>query len=353
MTPLRSPRIQWAAFAPEGNTSAYRISPLTTKAWNREPIISNIGLIMKEKPEIAVLIPCHNEEKTVGKVIEDFRAQLPGASIYVFDNCCSDRTAQIAAKCGACVILEPRIGKGFVVESMLDSIKADFYVLVDGDDTYPAERVHDLLNPLLAAKADMVVGARLSQYTDESFRTMHVFGNRLVRGLVNLIFRASLTDIMSGYRTFNSKVVQRIPIISSGFEVETELTIQMLYYKLKIIEISIPYRERPQGSTSKLRTVPDGIRVLWKLFSLIRNFKPLTFFGSLGILGMLAAAISIIPIFLKNAGGGYTDKPDTSLLVISASLVLLSSGLIVLGILLHAINWRLKELHGVMVRRHD
>jgi glycosyltransferase involved in cell wall biosynthesis len=308
---------------------------------------------MKEKPEIAVLIPCHNEENTIGKVIEDFRAKLPEAAVYVFVNCCSDRTAEVAAKCGAHIVSEPRKGKGFVVESMLDCIRADFCVLVDGDDTYPAETVHDLLKPLLAAEADMAVGARLSQYSDESFRAMHVFGNRLVRGIINIIFHASLTDIMSGYRAFNRKVVRRIPIISSGFEVETELTIQMLYYKLKIVEISVPYRGRPKGSTSKLRTVPDGFRVLWKIFSLIRNFKPLTFFGGLGILGMLAAAISAIPLLTKNAESGYAETPHISLLVISASLVLLSSGLIFLGLLLHAINWRLKELHGVMVRNHD
>ncbi len=308
---------------------------------------------MKEKFEVAILIPCHNEENTVGKVIKDFRAQLPDATIYVFDNCCSDRTAEIAGNCGAHVVSEPRKGKGFVVGSMLDGIRADFYVLVDGDDTYPAERVHDLLTPVLTDKADMAVGARLSQYTDESFRAMHVFGNRLVRFMVNKIFHASLTDIMSGYRAFNRKVVQRIPIVSSGFEVETELTIQMLYYKLSIIEISIPYRERPKGSNSKLRTLPDGLRVLWKIFSLFRSFKPLTFFGSLGIAGMLIAALPAVSLIKRYANTGHIDVTHTSMVVLSATLVLLSSGLIVLGLLLHAINWRFKELHNVMIRHHD
>jgi glycosyltransferase involved in cell wall biosynthesis len=308
---------------------------------------------MKEKPEIAVLIPCHNEENTIGKVIRDFQAQLPEAAIYVFDNCCSDRTAEIARDCGSRVMPEPRKGKGFVVESMLDSIHADYYVMVDGDDTYPAEKVHDLLDPVLSDKADMAVGSRLSQYADESFRAMHVFGNRLVRFMVNKIFSANLTDIMSGYRAFNRKVVQRIPIVSSGFEVETELTIQMLYYRLSIVEVPVLYRERPKGSNSKLRTLPDGMRVLWKIFSLFRNFKPLTFFGSIGLLGMLIAAI---PAFFISRGfleSGHIAEPYTAAVILSATLFLLSSSMIALGLLLHAINWRFKELHNVMIRRHE
>jgi glycosyltransferase involved in cell wall biosynthesis len=322
------------------------------KPWNPEAIISSITRIMKEKPQIALLIPCHNEEKTVRKVIDDFRAQLPGAAVYVFDNCCSDRTAEIARGCGSFVVPEPRKGKGFVLESMLNNVKADFYVLVDGDDTYPAEKVHDLLEPVVAQKADMVVGARLSQYTDKSFRAMHVFGNRLVRGIINRIFNVRLTDIMSGYRAFNHRVIERIPVVSSGFEVETELTIQMLYYKLKIMEVMVPYRERPAGSRSKLRTVPDGLRVLWKIFSLFRNFKPLTFFGGIGIAGMLAAAAMAIPLVKAYLAGGINET-DTLLLVLSASLILLSASLVILGLLLHAINWRFKELHNVMIRHHE
>jgi glycosyltransferase involved in cell wall biosynthesis len=326
---------------------------LPIKPWNLEVKISYIIAIMIEKPKIAILIPCHNEENTIAKVIKDFQAQLPEAAIYVFDNCCSDRTAEIAGNCGSYVISVPKKGKGFVVESMFDNINADFYIMVDGDNTYPAERVHDLLNPVLADKADMAVGARLSQYTDKSFRAMHVLGNRLVRFIVNKIFHANLTDIMSGYRAFNRKVVQRIPIVSSGFEVETELTIQMLYYKLSIVETAVPYRERPKGSTSKLRTLPDGMRVLWKIFSLFRNFKPLTFFGGIGILGMLAAATPAIFLARSDVSGGHNGAQYTSLVVLSASLFLLSSIMIVLGLLLHAINWRFKELHNVMVRHHD
>jgi glycosyltransferase involved in cell wall biosynthesis len=308
---------------------------------------------VKEKPDLAILIPCYNEEITIGKVIDDFRVQLPEAGIYVFDNCCTDRTPQIAREHGAHVFHEARQGKGFVMESMFNTVSADLYVLVDGDDTYPAENVHELLDPVQAGKADMVVGARLSQYADESFRPLHVFGNRLVCKLINEIFHARLSDIMSGYRAFNRKVIQRIPIVSSGFEVETELTVQMLYYKLKIMEVKVPYRGRPGGSVSKLRTLPDGLRVLWKLFSLFRNFKPLTFFGSLGILVFaLGCALAIPPVY-SYVHSGYAEVRGFPLVILAASLILLASGLVFLGLILHAVNWRFKELHNVMIRRRD
>lgn len=270
-------------------------------------LTSTIAPVMKERHKIAVLIPCHNEEITVGKVIQDFRAQLPDAAIYVFDNCSTDRTALIAREHQAIVQHEARQGKGYVLEAMFDTVKADLYVLVDGDDTYPAEYVHDLLEPLKTGKADMTVGARLSRHTGESFRPLHVFGNRLVCKLINKIFRADLSDIMSGYRAFNSKVTQRIPVVSSGFEVETEITVQMLYYRLKIKEIAIPYRGRPEGSASKLRTLPDGLRILWKLFSLFRSVKPLTFFGALGLLVFLCGIIAGIPPVYGFIQSGYTE----------------------------------------------
>jgi glycosyltransferase involved in cell wall biosynthesis len=324
------------------------------RALASEPIISNIAAIVKEKPELAILIPCYNEEITIGKVIDDFRTQLPEAEIYVFDNCCTDRTAEIAGAHGAHVIHEPRKGKGFVIESMLDTVKADFYVLVDGDDTYPAESVHALLVPVRSGKADMAVGARLSLYSNESFRSLHIFGNRLVCNLINKIFHAHLSDIMSGYRAFNRRVIQRIPIVSSGFEVETELTVQMLYYKLKIVEIDVPYRGRPGGSISKLRSLPDGMRVLWKIFSLFRSFKPLTFFGTFGIFVFLLSVLSAIQPVYSYIQSGYREIPHSTLLAsLAASFLLLSFGLVFLGLLLHAINWRFKELHNIIIRRHD
>jgi glycosyltransferase involved in cell wall biosynthesis len=308
---------------------------------------------VRDKPELAILIPCYNEEITIGKVIQDFRAQLPDASVYVFDNCCIDRTADIAREHGARVISEPRKGKGYVIESMLDAVRADFYVLVDGDDTYPAERVHDLLDPVRSGEADMVVGARLTHYDDKSFRPLHMVGNRLVCNLINKIFNAELTDIMSGYRAFNRKVVQRIPVVSSGFEVETELTVQMLYYRMKIIEITVMYRGRPKGSISKLRTLPDGLRVIWKIFSLFRNFKPLTFFGGFGLVAFFLGILAGIPPIYDYIQSGYTEVRRFPLAILATGLVLLASSLVFLGIILHAVNWRFKELHNVMTRRHD
>ena len=231
---------------------------------------------------LAVLIPCHNEELTIADVIEDFRHELPEADIFVFDNCSTDATADVARKHGAIVLRECRKGKGFVVASMFDRIDADAYLLVDGDNTYPAEYARALLEPVLAGDADMVVGARLTNHTSNSFPRLHLFGNQLVAMLVNWVSGTRLTDIMSGYRAFNRQVVRRIPVVSSGFEVETDMTLQVLYYRLKIIELCVPYRQRIAGSVGKLRTFHDGFLALWKIFSLFRVFKPLTFFGSMG-----------------------------------------------------------------------
>lgn len=304
-------------------------------------------------PEIAVLIPCYNEALTIGSVVDAFRQQLPAARICVFDNNCTDETAAIAAQHGAEIIKEPRQGKGFVIESMFDRIRADYCIMVDGDDTYPAEAVHELLAPVLAGDADMVVGARLQVHDSSSFRSFHKAGNNLVRYLINRIFGAQLTDILSGYRAFNRRLVRYVPIVSSGFEVETELTIQALYNRCKIREVQIAYRSRPEGSFSKLNTFGDGFRVLWKLFSMVRAFKPLTFFGGMGLMLLLLGLLAgIAPVY------DYLTEPDHRVLhvplaILAMGLVLLSGGSVFLGLLLHAINWRFKELHAVLVRGRD
>jgi glycosyltransferase involved in cell wall biosynthesis len=301
-----------------------------------------------DKPRIAVLIPCFNEQATIGKVVTDFRRELPSADVYVFDNASTDHTAASAEAAGATVLYEPRKGKGFVVESMLSKIDADVYLMVDGDDTYPAEKARELIDPVLAGRADMTVGARLSDYDGQSFRPLHVMGNGLVRGLINLIFDCQLTDILSGYRAFNRHVIQRIPVVSAGFEVETELTIQMLYYRLHIEEVQVPYRGRPEGSSSKLRTFQDGIRVLWKLFSLTRACKPLTFFGALGLmLGMLGILAGLPPIIDYATTRFVSHVP---LAILATGLMLLSALSVFTGLILHAVNWRFKELHNVLVR---
>lgn len=306
---------------------------------------------MPQQTRIAVLIPCYNEECTVAKVVTDFQRQLPKATIYVFDNASTDNTAAEARTAGAQVISEPRKGKGYVVEAMMGAVDADYFVMVDGDDTYPADRVHSLLQPVMAGQADMTVGARLADFHDQSFRALHVTGNALVRGLVNLIFNSSLTDILSGYRAFNRRVAQRVPIVSSGFEVETELTIQILHYGLTLKEVQIPYGTRPEGSSSKLRTFQDGGRVLWKLFSLFRAFKPLTFFGGVGLLFLLVGILAGLHPILDF---GQTDfSQHLPYLFLASALVLIACGFAFMGVLLHAINWRIRELHSVMVRLHN
>lgn len=305
-----------------------------------------------QEPGISVLIPCYNEESTIGKVVDDFRRELPAARIFVFDNCSTDESARVAAAHGAEVLKESRRGKGFVIDGMFNRVDADVYVMVDGDDTYPAGEVKRLIAPVLAQDADMVVGARLERYAEDSFRPLHVFGNTLVRRLVNWVSGTRLTDIMSGYRAFNRRVVEKIPVISAGFEVETEMTIQMLYHRLKVIEIQVPYTPRQGGSESKLRTFRDGFRILWKIFSLFRAFKPLTFFGSVGLVFLLLGlVVGILPV------RDYITHPDHYVehvpsAILAASLVILSFIFIFLGILLHALNWRFLELHSVLTRSH-
>lgn len=297
---------------------------------------------------IAVMIPCYNEEQTVGKVIEDFRRELPDARIVVFNNRSSDDTVKVALEHGAEVLHEPRRGKGNVIAGMFGAIDADVYVMVDGDDTYEANRVNDLVEPIRKGEADMVVGTRLQEFTDQSFRPLHVLGNNLVRWLVNRIFNAKLSDIMSGYRAYNRRVASGIPVVSAGFEVETEITINALYYRYEIAEVTIPYRERPEGSESKLNTFSDGFRVLWKLFSLFRAFKPLAFFGIFALLFFgagLWAGYGPIQDFIRT--GEVARFPRA---ILATGLMLIAAGALFLGVTLHAVNWRFKELHNVAVR---
>ena len=310
---------------------------------------SNEGATRHDGSGVAVLIPCYNEEATVAKVIEDFRRQLPAARVIVFNNRSTDRTVEIAREHDAEVIHEPRQGKGNVIAGMFGTVDADIFVMVDGDDTYPAENVHEVIAPVLAGEADMVVGTRLQEFTDTSFRPLHVLGNNLVRGLVNKIFGAKLTDIMSGYRAYNRRVANGLPVVSSGFEVETEMTINALYYRFEIAEVVVPYRERPDGSESKLNTFSDGFRVLWKIFHLFRAFKPLSFFGAVALfLFILGLVAGYGPIEDYIETGKVARFPRA---ILATGLMLLAAGHVFLGVLLHAINWRFKELQTLVVRR--
>ena len=294
-----------------------------------------------KKPKIVILIPCFNEETTIEKVIRDFQEAIPEAEIIVFDNNCTDQTAFIAKRTGTKIIEESRQGKGHVVASMFQKVDSDYYVLVDGDDTYSAEHVRELLKPVMEGKADMTVATRFSEYTDKSFRPLHVFGNNLVKFLVNWIFVNNLTDIMSGYRAYNKKLVDTVPIFSSGFEVETEMTIRVLDYGFRIEEIPIPYRERPDGSISKLRTFHDGTRVLKEIARIAKAYKPFTFFGVIGLIFLFAGGVSGIWVLVDYLEDEYVNKVPTAIL--STGLMLLGFGSVGIGILLNTLNYRFRE----------
>lgn len=298
---------------------------------------------------VAILIPCYNEELTIEKVVRDFAKELPGARICVFDNNSSDRSRELAVRAGADVIEEKRQGKGFVVASMLRKVCADYYVMVDGDDTYPAEKVHDLLEPLYSNEADMVVGQRLSVYDQKAFRPLHVMGNRLVNFFVNRIFNTCLTDPMSGYRAFTHELAESLPVIATGFDVETEMTLQILYRKFIIREVSIPYRARPQGSFSKLSTFRDGFLVLLKILNIFRAYKPLTFFGSLGICFCLGGIAITTYAFIRYA---VIQPPVTLLLFISGGIAVIIGVLMAsIGIILNTLNYRILETEHALSKQ--
>ena len=281
---------------------------------------------------IAVLLPCYNEEVTIGKVVRDFKAALPDATVYVYDNNSTDRTAEIAAAEGAIVRREPRQGKGNVIRAMFEDIDADVYVMADGDDTYPADAA-----PAMVAKVldgyDMVIGDRLSStYFQENKRPFHNFGNRLVRGSINGLFNAHVTDIMTGYRAFSFTFVKTYPVLSRGFEVETEMTIHSLNNNLRLYEMPIQYRDRPEGSVSKLDTVGDGIRVMSTIFRMIREYKPLPFFGGLGlIIGIVGIVLCGTVTFEFAKTGVVTHFPT---LIGAVMLVITGLLLIIAGIIL-------------------
>lgn len=281
---------------------------------------------------IAVLLPCYNEEVTIGKVVRDFKAALPDATVYVYDNNSTDRTAEIAAAEGASVRREPRQGKGNVIRAMFEDIDADVYVMADGDDTYPADAAPAMVSKVLDGY-DMVIGDRLSStYFQENKRPFHNFGNRLVRGSINGLFNAHVTDIMTGYRAFNFTFVKTYPVLSRGFEVETEMTIHSLNNNLRLYEMPIQYRDRPEGSVSKLDTVGDGIKVMSTIFRMIREYKPLPFFGGLGlIIGIVGIVLCGTVTFEFAKTGVVTHFPT---LIGAVMLVITGLLFIIAGIIL-------------------
>ncbi|MCI6846785.1 MAG: glycosyltransferase family 2 protein [Solobacterium sp.] len=287
--------------------------------------------------KIAVLIPCYNEELTVEKTVSDFKRVLPNADIYVYNNNSKDRTKELALKSGAIVKDEYRQGKGAVVRSMFRNIEADVYIMVDGDDTYPAEEVDGLITPILEGKADMVIGDRLSStYYTENKRPFHNFGNSLVKGLINFLFKSDLNDIMTGYRSFSKKFVKCMPVMSDGFQIETEMTIFALTNNMQVVNVPITYRDRPEGSESKLNTFSDGFKVLLTLFNLFKDNRPFLFFGSISIVIFIIGLLIGIPVideFIKTA---YITKVPSAIL--AAALMLNAFLMFSVGIILDAIK---------------
>ncbi|WP_297712688.1 glycosyltransferase family 2 protein [Clostridium sp.] len=283
--------------------------------------------------KIAVLIPCYNEELTIGKVVDDFKRELPEADIYVYDNNSKDKTGEIAKEHGAIVVKEIRQGKGNVVRSMFRDIEADIYVMIDGDDTYPAEAARMLIQPIIDNEADMVIGDRLSNgtYEKENKRAFHNLGNNLVKGLIGMLFKNEIKDIMTGYRVFNRFFVKTMPVISDGFQIETEISIHALDKKFRLKEIPIVYRDRPEGSESKLSTFRDGFRVLKTLASLFKDYKPMMFFGICSILSLILGLITGIPVIYEFIITGYIRKLPSAVLSVGFILICiisLASGLI-------------------------
>ena len=289
--------------------------------------------VQNSECKVAVLIPCYNEAITIGKVVDDFNAVLPHALIYVYDNNSSDDTATIAANHGAIVKKEPRQGKGCVFRQMIREIDADYYIMVDGDDTYPAEAAPALLEPLMRDEADMVVGDRISNgsYENENDRAFHGFGNNLIRWLIKVLYKYEYDDVMTGYRAFNKVFAKTIPVLSDGFEIETELSIHAVDKNWRIADVPVEYRDRPEGSESKLSTFRDGWKVLLCIMSLFKDYRPMALFTLIGIIFVILGLIVGFPVILEYHATGLVPRLPSAILAVSlvgCGLLSFMSGLI-------------------------
>lgn len=296
---------------------------------------------MSEIPAIAVLLPCYNEEAAISQVLRDFRKALPDATLYVYDNNSSDRTADVARAAGAVVRIERLQGKGNVVRRMFADIEADIYVLVDGDDTYHAPSAPRMIRLLLAEQLDMVSGARATDI-DIAYRPGHRLGNRLLTGMVAYFFGDRISDMLSGYRVFSRRFVKSFPALAGGFEIETELTVHALELRMPIIERPTPYKDRPEGSVSKLSTYKDGFRILWMIGKLVRDERPLLFFGTTALLLALLALVLAGPIFVTYVQTGLVPRFPTAIL--TSGLMLLASLSFACGIILDTVTRGRQEL---------
>lgn len=300
--------------------------------------------------KIAVLIPCYNEGTTIGKVVVDFRSELPEADIYVYDNNSTDDTVEKARKAGAIIGYERRQGKGNVVRRMLREIDADCYILVDGDDTYPVENAKEMARMVLEEKTDMVIGDRLSAtYFEENKRPLHDSGNRLVRSIINRIFHSDVKDIMTGYRAMSRRLVETLPLLSEGFEIETEMTIMALDSGLDIQQIPVQYRDRPDGSVSKLNTIKDGCRILLTILKLYRDYQPLRFFSMIAALLVVIATIVLIPVLTEYFQTGLVPRYPT--LIVCGFVILFAMMMWVCGIVLEVMLAHQRQLRELIVKR--
>jgi len=299
---------------------------------------------------IAVLIPCYNESKTIEKVITDYQKVLPNADIYVYDNNSSDDTDKIARNAGAIVRYEHRQGKGNVIRTMFREIDADCYLMIDGDDTYPAENAQEMCRLVTEEKVDMVIGDRLSStYFTENKRLFHNFGNSLVRSLINKLFHANVKDIMTGYRAFSRPFVKHFPVLSQGFEIETEMTIHALDKNFYLKEIPVQYRDRPDGSVSKLNTYSDGFKVLMTIARLFREYKPFVFFSIIALVFLLVSTIMVIPVLIDYFQTGLVPRFPT--LIVSGLLALLGFMFFFCGIVLDVVAQKHKQLFEILMNK--
>ena len=301
-------------------------------------------------PKIAVLIPCYNECKTISKVVSEYKSALPEADIYVYDNNSNDDTDKIAIKAGAIVRYERRQGKGNVIRTMFREIDADCYLMIDGDDTYPSENAAEMCRLVLEENVDMVIGDRLSStYFIENKRPFHNLGNSLVRGLINKLFNANVKDIMTGYRAFSKQFVKHFPVLSQGFEIETEMTIHALDKNFYIKEVPVLYRDRPEGSVSKLNTYSDGAKVLTTIFRLFKEYKPFFFFNVVAGFFLLVALILFIPVFYDYLKTGLVPRFPT--LIVSGLLALLGFMFYFCGIVLDVVARKHKQLFEILMNK--
>jgi len=293
------------------------------------------GSLTASRHDVAVLVPCYNEERAIAKVVADFRAALPGSTVYVYDNNSTDGTVEAARNAGAVVRRETHQGKGHVVRRMFNDIEADIYVLVDGDATYDAPSAPEMIARLVGDRLDMVVATRVDR-EDAAYRRGHRAGNLMLTGFVTHIFGRAFTDILSGYRAFSRRFVKSFPILSGGFEIETELTVHALELELPVGEIATPYFSRPAGSASKLSTWHDGFRILWTVLKLYRAERPLALFGSLGIALAIVSVGLVIPIVITYVEEGIVPRLPTA--VLSTGLMLLAFLSIAVGLILDTVT---------------